>query len=484
MLVGFALSGCAVLPAPQNAMRDVSGLPDAVKDALTRSGLPPSSLSIVVRRARDGVDAISVAPDRAFAPASTMKLLPTLAAIEILGPQHRARTLLATSAPQVGARIEGDIALIGGGSVDFDFDALRGMLTKLRLRGVNEIAGDLILDRTLFSPERLDVDVPPFDEAPEFEYNVIPDALLIRSNLLLYRMKSSAISMVVTMEPALAGVEIDLSAMKFVERRCRDWEDGWYVPTTTVRDGIVRIHLRGEFPQNCVASTQLNVVDRDIVLERSFRKIWSELGGTWQGRARVGKAVLGAQSLAEHAGRPLSALLAAINKPSDNAQVRTLYLLLGAQVKNADFAMTSSQRAERALRTWLREHKIDDREIVFENGSGLSRSERIPAAQLAAFLQRGLVSPWSHEFIASLPIAGTDGTLRNRLRDTPAQGRARLKTGTLRDVVALAGYVPDASGELYIVVVMINDPKLSQTVGRTVVDALVAWVAGTDLRQR
>ena len=131
----------------------------------------------------------------------------------------------------------------------------------------------------------------------------------------------------------------------------------------------------------------------------------------------------------------------------------------------------------------MREHRIDDTGFVIENGSGLSRSERITPQQMAYLLQAGLRSNWAPEFQSSMPIAAIDGTLRRRLQGTAAAGRARLKTGTLRNVVALAGYVPDADGVQNVFVAMVNSEQAGNGRGRAVLDALVDWVARSGAAQ-
>jgi D-alanyl-D-alanine carboxypeptidase/D-alanyl-D-alanine-endopeptidase (penicillin-binding protein 4) len=128
------------------------------------------------------------------------------------------------------------------------------------------------------------------------------------------------------------------------------------------------------------------------------------------------------------------------------------------------------------VRQWLQRHHIDAAGLVLENGSGLSRLERISPAQMAAVLQAASDSPWAPEFQASLPIVGLDGTMRNRLGTSAAAYRARIKTGTLKNVTAIAGYVHDANGQPCVVVAMINHDLANQG-GRAALDALIDWVA-------
>ena len=157
-----------------------------------------------------------------------------------------------------------------------------------------------------------------------------------------------------------------------------------------------------------------------------------------------------------------------INKPSDNTLARTVFLSLGSLEADPVLgsrpipgvgAETTFSRADQAVRKWMRQHGINDAGLVMENGSGLSRLERISPVQMGGLLKAGLRSDWSPEFQASMPIVAVDGTMRKRLKDSPAAGHARMKTGTLSNVVAIAGYVRDANGQLCVVVAMINDPN-------------------------
>jgi D-alanyl-D-alanine carboxypeptidase/D-alanyl-D-alanine-endopeptidase (penicillin-binding protein 4) len=193
---------------------------------------------------------------------------------------------------------------------------------------------------------------------------------------------------------------------------------------------------------------------------------------------REAAAPAGSLLLAEHVSRPLSELVRAINKPSDNAMTRLLYLQLGRAL-DGERSEPTPVRADRAVRQWFRRQGIDDAGLVMDNGSGLSRSERLKPAQLEAVIRAGLNSRWAPEWVASLPIVGLDGTMRRRLAGSPAAGQARMKTGTLRNTVALAGTVPDAAGRLCIVAAMLNHDQMRPAAGRQLLDAIADWVSRT-----
>jgi D-alanyl-D-alanine carboxypeptidase/D-alanyl-D-alanine-endopeptidase (penicillin-binding protein 4) len=453
-------------------------LPDPVKEALRAASIPEDAIGVIAVRLSDGSPVLAHRADQPMPPASTLKPLTSLVALEKLGPGFRARTELRTNAAIVDGVLRGNLALRGGGDVDFDWTSFERMLASLRLQGVREIQGDFILDLSHFNPARTDVGAPPFDSETEFRYNVIPDALLLNTWLTQLEIASRGSTVSILPSPPLENVAFE-SAFDLVERACPDWEDGWKPPE--LREGprgALTVRLRGEFPKECLASTAINVIDRVIYADRLFRALWKRLGGTFRGRTREGMAAEGSRLLAEHVSRSLTEITRDINKRSDNPITRVVYLALGTM--EPDAAVPTAQRSERVVRSWLEARGIDPRGLVLDNGSGLSRAERIRPDQLAAVLRYGATSRWSPEFLASFPIVGVDGAMKIRLSGTRIVGRARIKTGTLRDVSAVAGYVEDHRGQTYVVVAMLHHELADRRVARPILDRLIEWVAARE----
>jgi D-alanyl-D-alanine carboxypeptidase/D-alanyl-D-alanine-endopeptidase (penicillin-binding protein 4) len=465
LVLTLALAGCASLPTP---------VPAPVQAALDQAGLPADSLGFVLQPLDGSRAALQRRADDAMVPASTMKVVTATVALDKLGINHRGRTELLADAAPVNGVIEGPLILRGGADPDLDWPALWWLLRQLRDSGVREIRGGLVVDRTLFNPTRLDVGLPPFDSAPEFGYNVIPDALHLNGSLLDYELQATATGVAARSLPALPGLALDASAMTLSSRACKDWDEDWRpAQVRPTADGLT-LQLNGAFPAGCRQRTALQLVDRQWLAARAVRQFWTELGGTLGPGDVEGAAPAGAVVLASHRGRPLAEVLRGVMKSSDNALTRLTYLQLGAQAAQPGEATLAV--AERVVRDWLTAHGVDTAPLVLDNGSGLSRSERVSPALLAGVLRAGQSGAQAPELLAALPIAGVDGTLSRRLKDTPAAGKARLKTGTLRDAVGLAGFVPDASGRPWVFVALVNDPQASAK-GRPVLDALVNWVA-------
>lgn len=450
-------------------------VPPPVLARLRAAGLPDDSLAFTVQRVGGAVVAEHEA-HRPMQPASTLKLLTSIVALDTLGPAYRGQSELLMTGEIRSGVLHGDIILRGAGDVDLDAASLERMLQVARLEGVREVRGDFLLDRSAFSPARTDVGLAPFDEAPEFRYNFIPDAVSLNMSLMHLEIVSDAHAVRVAMSPALDRVSV-MPGFTLVDGDCGDWEDGWTIPELTrQRSGAFIVRLRGEFPRDCHASTDIHVLDRVDFADRLFRATWRRLGGTFRGTVRDGAAPGDARLIARHRSRALAELMTDINKRSDNPVTRVVYLMLGA-TSPFESGLPTADRAERVVRAWLGRNRIDAEGLVLENGSGLSRRERIAPATLAAVVQAALKGDWSYEFAASLPIAAVDGGLRTRLRDSATAGRARLKTGTLRDASALAGIVKDSRGDSYVVVAMVNGEAARKSVARPVLDSLVEWVA-------
>ena len=448
--------------------------PEPVQQALQAAGLPASALAYAAVPLGHHGRAVGWQATRPMQPGSTMKLVTSIVALDVLGPNHRGFTELVSAAPRRpgpdGDVLDGDLVLRGGGDVELGVPQLWALLMELRESGVRELRGDVLLDRSRYDPPRADLGLPPFDSAPEFPYNVIPDALNVAGSLLPLKLQATADGVVATTVPALDGLVIDARGMALVDARCADWDDHWKPATTAREGGITTITLHGAFPRACTARPALQLLDRDELAERLLRTLWRGLGGRFTGRVREGTAPAGAAVLARRQGRPWGELMRPLNKISDNAWTRVLFHELGVAAP-AGTAGPTAQRADSLLRDWLRRERIDAAALVSDNGSGLSRSERVSAQLLAEMLRAAWQGRHRHDLLATLPTVGVDGTMRLRLRESPATGWARLKTGTLRNVVGLAGVMRDGDGHDWAVAMLINDEGAAR--GRPVLDALV-----------
>jgi D-alanyl-D-alanine carboxypeptidase/D-alanyl-D-alanine-endopeptidase (penicillin-binding protein 4) len=153
---------------------------------------------------------------------------------------------------------------------------------------------------------------------------------------------------------------------------------------------------------------------------------------------------------------------------------RLIFLRLGTKYQSYDL---NAGLSTRVMLNYLRENKIDTSGITFENGCGLSQIERISAKQMTDILALAYTKPFFKVFLDSLPLVGIDGTMKNRLHDI--SGMASLKTGTLNNVRAIAGYISDGKGGYFAISAMVNSENANKS--SPALDELVRWVASYEL---
>lgn len=442
-----------------------AALPKPVRAELKQAGIPLSAVGIVVQQTGARAPLVSVNAKQAMNPASTMKLLTTYAGLELLGPAYAWKTEAYLDGELKDGVLRGDLVLKGYGDPKFTIEQFWLWLRELRARGLRDIRGDLVLDRSFF-------DLPPhdpaaFDNDPVRAYNVGPDALLLNFNTLRLRYLPDGNGMKIISEPALEGIRLDNRLAPRPAPGCGNWDD-----TILVQPEGDRVVLQGGYPGECgEREHNLSVVSHTRYVDGMFRALWQELGGTLQGKVRDGNTAQNARLLSTHHSAPLAEVIRDINKFSNNVMARQLFLTLGTATGESP---ATFDRSVLAVRNWLTGKKMDFPELVLENGAGLSRMERISALHLARLLQSAAQSPLSAELAVSLPILGVDGSVKKRLKESPSAGHAHLKTGTLEGVKTIAGYVRSRAGMEWIVVFLINHPNAR--LGQDAQDALIEWV--------
>ncbi|MEK7362022.1 MAG: D-alanyl-D-alanine carboxypeptidase, partial [Pseudomonadota bacterium] len=202
-----------------------------------------------------------------------------------------------------------------------------------------------------------------------------------------------------------------------------------------------------------------------------FRQLWEELGGTLAGTWKDGVVPADARLLATSASATNAELARDINKFSNNVMARQLFLTLGAELLKLP---GRSDRSAQVVQSWLAEKKLAFPELVLENGSGLSRHERISAEHMGSLLLEAWRSAVMPELMSSLPLVAYDGTMRRRLRFESIAGQAHIKTGSLVDARTMAGYVLDQRGQRHVVVLFINHANAAAA--QPAQDALLQWV--------
>ncbi|HWI82801.1 D-alanyl-D-alanine carboxypeptidase/D-alanyl-D-alanine endopeptidase [Ramlibacter sp.] len=440
------------------------GLPPEVEAALARAKLPPDAVTMLV------VDADGQAPPRLahrptvpVNPASIAKLATTAAALELLGPAFTWRTPVYVDGNVRDGTLQGDLYIKGSGDPKLVAERLWLLLRRVQGLGIRFISGDIVLDRSAF--EAAPADPAAFDGEPLRPYNAAPDALLVNFKSLVLTFTPLAGQARVQMEPPLAGVRVP-ATVPLAAGDCNDWRGG-------LKAGLGeadRIGFAGRYPAACgERSWPLAFADPASFAARAIGGIWREMGGRLGGRVRDGRVPPALAPAFEWQSPTLAEIVRDVNKYSNNVMAQQVFLTLSLQ-RQGTGTMAGSREL---MQQWWRERVPGAGLPTFSNGAGLSREERVTAQQLAQLLQAAWRAPLMPELVSSLPLAGVDGTLR-RTRGN-AVGLAHLKTGSLRDVAGVAGYVHGDSGKRYVLVAIANHPQAAAA--RPAIEALLEWTA-------
>ncbi|WP_428825928.1 D-alanyl-D-alanine carboxypeptidase/D-alanyl-D-alanine-endopeptidase [Azonexus sp. IMCC34842] len=444
------------------------GLPPTVLQALKAAQIPAASVAVVVQPLDTATPLVAHNAAQPMNPASVMKLLTTYAALDLLGPAWTWKTTAWVDAPPVDGILNGNLYLKGSGDPRFAIEQLAALLRQLRVRGIAHIAGDVVLDRTAFDVPSIDPGA--FDDKPMRPYNVGPDGLLINFRALRFTLLPDNGKPRVLMETPSDNLRVDNQLRSGNGACASNWKD-LITARLIPENGGNRLELTGTYSALC-GEKPLNLapLPADAQAGGLMRSLWKELGGSLAGQVRSGSVATGSQLVAQHESAPLADAVRDINKFSNNVMARQVFLTLGNST-----APGTAERAQQRIGEWLNGRNLRFAELELENGSGLSRRERISAGSLNRLLMDAWKNPVMPEFVSSLPIVGIDGTMKKRLNGTQATGRAHIKTGTLDGVKTAAGYALDAQGRRYAVTFLINHPR-SQA-GSAAIDALLVWVA-------
>jgi D-alanyl-D-alanine carboxypeptidase/D-alanyl-D-alanine-endopeptidase (penicillin-binding protein 4) len=470
-----SMLGAVLLPLAGFA-RDAPPLPPAVLRSIQQHRIPAGSVSLFVKNVRTDEVVLALNADVPRQPASTIKVLTSIAALDQLGPAYTWTTRAYITGSIRGGVLDGDLIIVGGGDPYLTSERWWSFVTQLRQTGLTTINGNLIIDRTYFAPQP--EDRASFDGQPYRSYNVIPDALMVN-------FQTATITIAPDNKPGgdpkFANVSLDPMPANLVlnnqvrlsNGNCRRAQQGLRFNTPQGSSGNA-LDIRGIAPRNCGRySVSRAIMSAPEYAYGTFRTFWEQSGGTLKGSLRIEPLPAKARLLHEYQSLTASEVVRLVNKFSNNVMARHLFLTLGAERFGSPATVENGRRA---VQMWLNEHNISIPNFSIDNGSGLSRREAITARGMSEILQAAWNSQYYHELAASLPLSATDGTLRNRFGASGMAGRIRMKTGTLDDVGNLAGYVNAVSGNDYIVVIFINHSGSHFGVDHNIQSAVLRWV--------
>ncbi len=449
-----------------------SELPAVVQSVLDLRKLPPDSLSVYVEDLDNDEVVLRIGDEVSRNPASTLKLLTTLAALDILGPAYKWTTSVYALGEIVGDSLHGDLLIKGEGDPFLVTERVWQMLRRVRQAGIHEIRGDLLIDDSYFDVAA--EDPAEFDRQPLRAYNVAPNALLMNFKVVRYWFEPDhdANAVRVWIDPPLANLEFD-NRLSLTAAPCRGYQRGIAI---MANEAIDKMTFSGRFPNRC----RRYAMDRTALGHNEFvfglfTSLWRESGGTFNGQFRNVKTPEEFRPLLTFDSLPLADVIARVNKHSNNVMARQLLYTLSAEVLGTPGTEAGGRQV---INDWLMDIGVDTASLRFDNGAGLSRDARISARSLGTILRYAWDQPYMPEFVSSLAISGTDGTLRQRFGDARLQGRGHLKSGSLDHVASLAGYFQARSGRRFAVVVIQNHRDVHRGPGEEVQHALLRWLNG------
>lgn len=443
-------------------------MPQDVADALEKAGIPQEAVSIFAQPLDGGEPLLSFNATQPMNPASAMKLVTTFAALESLGPTYTWKTSLWAAGEIRDGKLEGDLVVRGGGDPYLTLERIWLMQRALREKGVREIGGRLLLDLSLYDLPPMDAGA--FDNEPLAAYNALPSPLIANFNVQHVRLVPNGEEVSIRPELPLAGVSL-ISQLRLAKGVCNDWRSGILAMQPDPEVGGIVV-FEGRYPRDCgEKSLPLNLLEPAQNFAQVFRALWVESGGKLAGGFALGAAPADAAPLLEFESPPLVDIVRPLNKHSSNIMTRMVFLTLGQQKFGAPATLGKSLMAMHEI---LLARGLDFPELFLENGSGLSRDERIAARSMGRLLLAAYRSPHFSELESALPISATDGTLKKRFNGSAFSGHAHLKTGSLRDVRSLAGYLLDRNGNRLAVVMFVNHASAEKS--EPAQAALLNWV--------
>ena len=437
-------------------------IPSSLKKALDRYAAEhPSNVAIKIVNVRNAKSLYQFNADVPMNPASTMKLVTTKAALDILGSGYRWFTDVMITGKIENKTLTGDIYFVGNGDPSLDIRRFEELISAIKKRGISNVNGSIYVDRSSFLLPQHDSSL--FDAKPIRPYNAGADAMLINENLFtldfIPNVQDDSVS--ITSSPSAPKIQ---NKLKLSKGRCKTWPK-----TPTMKDGV--IIFEGSYSKSCGEKRrQYSFFPSHDYFSHVFNKLWYDRIPSTIPPIRAAKTPASARLLYRATSEPLSSAIHRANKFSSNVVARQIFLTLSTPENE----LASIERSRKMLSRWLRDKNIIDEGFFIDNGSGLSRNSRLTASLLSHVLRWGWRDPSMPEFLSSLSVPGVDGTLQKRFSGDPILGRAHLKTGFLDGVRSIAGYLHLHNGETLSLVIIMSGDKLSKN--RNNIESLVSLI--------
>ena len=449
-------------------------LPQVINEEIRKSGIAKRDISITIKEAGKGGKVVaSLNEHKTRTPASMIKVLTTYAAVLKLGFDYRWPTKFYTTGTLQNGVLEGDLLIKGFGDPTLNDEALDKIVSDIRAAGIGQIRGDIVIDRSYFRIGNKDSS--GFDENPYSAYNAMPDAMMFNERLVTV--------CVIPRENKVHKKNVDESyrvvdQLEHVNKPCKG-KYSWPGVKIDKREVIPTVYLKGKISKRCGKREICRVVTKPYksfyyALKERLKKEGIPVGGS----LKLRKIPKEAKGLFTHYSDPLEEIISETSKESNNLYARHLLLLLGAKVYGAPATVKKGRDAITSILD--SKGALGEGKLRIDNGSGLSRTSKMNAKVLAQMYDDAY-DRYGSRWMETLSIAGVDGTIKKRFRNTVVKKRAWMKTGTLRRVKNIGGYVKNRAGKFYTVVIIINSPQAKYR-GAKLQDEIMKWLAKSKVK--
>lgn len=393
----------------------------------------------------DGRELFAYKADRLLNPASNTKIITAAAALQKLGVNFTYQTPFTTDSPPQDGAIQ-NLYVKGMGDPSIVEEVLWRMAKDLALRGITTVTGDIIIDQSYFDDEPYQG--PLFSAARVYSAPVSPFALNFNTFAVL--LKPTTIN-----QPAVANIDPPATYFDLKNNLTTGTANSISI-TRRLKDQREEVRIGGTIRHHADEMVKYYSISNPTRYAGStLKKMLEQNGIQVLGRVREGK-VAGHTLLFTNQSKPLSLIIQDLNKYSSNFTAEMLVKTLGAQFLQEP---GTTPKGMQIIKDYLTGLGIPATSYILENGSGLTRKNRISASLLTNVLREVYRQfDYQPEMIASLAIGGVDGTARDRLKKDGVYGKTRVKTGTLNDVSALSGYMPTKEGDLIAFAILAEGP--------------------------
>ena len=445
-------------------------LPHAVNEKIRKSGISKKDISIYIKEAGAGGKVVaSLNAEKTRTPASVIKVLSTYAAVLKLGFDYRWQTKFYTrgSLESSNGTLNGDLIIKGFGDPTLHSNDLGKIVSYIRAEGIRRIMGNIIIDRSYFDVGNKDSS--GFDENPYSAYNAMPDAMMFNERISTVCVTPNKKS--VTKKHTDHSYQL-INNLQYVNKSCRG-KYSWPRVKIDKSTSTPKVILKGKISKRCGKRNICKVLTKPY---KSFyyalKSKMQEEGIKVSGTLKLRKVPSDATELFTYYSDSLEKIISKTAKKSNNLYARHLLLLLGAKTYGAPATLQKGRDA--IVKILDAKGALGTGVLRIDNGSGLSRVAKMNAKLLATMYDNAY-DRYGQRWMNTLSIAGVDGTIKRRFRGTVVRKRAWMKTGTVRRVKNIGGYVKNRAGKQYTVVILVNSTKAKYR-GAKLQNEIIKWL--------